>query len=52
MDGKKADDKVLGAGGGLLESVVITASMFQEGGAGGWEPGASETSSALFLVLD
>ena len=35
-DGKKAgDDRVLGAGRGLLEYVDITASLFQEGGGGG-----------------
>lgn len=34
-DGKKAgDDRVLGAGRGLLEYVDIMASLFQEGGGG------------------
>lgn len=50
MEKKAGDDKVLGAGEGLLEFVVITVSVFQEGGGAGSQ--ALEASSALLLVPD
>lgn len=46
MEKTAGDDKVLGAGEGLLESVVITASVFQEGG-GGREPGPRSFISSV-----
>lgn len=49
---KAGGDRVLGAGRGLLEHAVVTASLFQEGGWGGPGTRPSEASPALLLVLD
>lgn len=48
---KAGGDRVLGAGRGLLEHEVVTASLFQEGGCGGQEPGPQRLHQLCSLSL-